>query len=355
MKRVKQLILVLAALTLAALVIVGCGTKTASEPKKEDPKPAATQPAKATYVGSETCKGCHAETAKNMAMTKHNDAFKPLSAFQTTKPLGEITVFDMDNKEKPTKATLDLSKIKVHGVMVDDYIIAEVPESAGFKNKIYRVAAVHKNGDKWDLTFAKEDDFDKDGKKDWGATGYTCGACHSPGLAVGAKDLGVSCESCHGPGSNHVTAEKKTPGSYAVNSNSCMTCHPSKPSKNATTGALTAANHYGTRNYFASAHADSKQLNDCLACHTTHKANANGKLLSKDNPADICMTCHSDKKYDPAKLMWKNPTDTNNHFTIDHSFGAIKLEDMGDDSKTKETEYTNPKLIELIKKKFKDL
>ena len=358
MKKVKQLVLTIVALALVGITIVGCSnTQQAAAPSapKEQSKPAETQVAKATYVGSDTCKSCHAETAKNFTMTKHVQAFRPLSDYPLTQPLGEITIFDQDNKDKPSSTKLDLSKAKVYGVMMNDYIIAEVPDNAGFKSKIYRVAKLEKKGDKYEIAPAKQDDIDKDGKKDWAAPGYTCGSCHSPGIVVGSKDLGISCESCHGPGSNHITAEKKK-GTMSVSQNVCLTCHPVEPSKDQNTGIYTAQNHYGTRNYFASAHYASKQLNDCLTCHTSHKANANGKLLAKDNPADICATCHAGKNYDPEKLMWKNPYDPYNHITKDHSFGAVKYEDLGDDPNTKNAiEIKNQKLIDIIKKTFPNL
>ncbi len=354
MKKVKHLILGVATLALAGAILVGCGSaKQASAPAEQPkPAPATTQPAKATYVGSDTCKSCHADTAKDFAMTKHVQAFKPISDFPTEKPLGEITVFDQSNTEKPTSTKIDLSKAKVYGVMMSDYIVAQVPKEAGFKEETYRIAKLEKKGDKYEVLAAKEDDFNKDGTKDWGAAAFTCGNCHAPGIAAGSKDLGISCESCHGPGSNHITADKKA-GTMNVTSSSCLTCHPTDPAKDAKTGVVTTQNHYGTRNFNTSAHSSNTQ--SCLTCHTTHKANAKGQLLSKDNPKDVCAKCHSDKNYDPDQIMWKNPSDANGHITKDHSFGAIKYEDLGDDKATKPLEVTNQKVLDLLKKAYPKL
>lgn len=134
-----------------------------------------------------------------------------------------------------------------------------------------------------------------------------------------------------------------------VSDKSCIACHQLEPAKDAQ-GNYTTQNHYGTRDYFASAHADANM--GCLTCHTTHNANTNGQLLKKDNPAEICNSCHAGKKYDPAQLMWKNPTDAHGHITADHSFGAMKLEDLGDDPATPAIEIKNTKFTDLIKQNF---
>ena len=145
------------------------------------------------------------------------------------------------------------------------------------------------------------------------------------------------------------------PTSAEPNSETCLKCHASNPTKDKATGTLLADNHHGTRNYFSSEHASSSQVNGCFACHGAHKANATGALLKADKPADVCLSCHADKKYDVEKMMWKNPTDERNHITADHSFGAMKYEDLGDDPATKPIEIKNPAMIDLVKKALPDL
>lgn len=353
MKRVKQIILGAASLVLAGAILVGCGnSQQAAVPTEPTPPAAEATAEKATYVGSATCKACHADTAKNFAMTKHVQAFKPLSDFPTSAPLGEITIFDQVNTEKAVSTKMDLSKAKVYGVMMNDYIVAEVPKEAGFKAQYYRVAKLEKNGDKYEVLAAKEADMDKDGKMDWGASEFTCGKCHAPGIEAGSKDLGISCESCHGPGSNHVPADEKK-GTMNVSSSSCLACHPTEPAKDAKTGIITTQNHYGTRNYYASAHSSNKK--GCLVCHTTHDANTNGLLLKKDEPKDVCVTCHSGENFDPEQMMWKNEVDAHGHLTKDHSFGAFMYKDLGDDPATKPIEIKNQQLLDVIKKSFPKL
>lgn len=350
----KPFIASIISLTFLTVLAMGCN-KTNETPTPQPTGPQLTGTPQVSYAGDDACKACHTETYDSVTHTKHHEAFKPLADFPLEKPLGEVTIFDTANKDKPTSTTLDLSKAKIYGVMVNDYIIAEIPESAGFKEKIYRIGAVHKTNDKWTVEPAKQADIDKDGKNDWTAESFTCGKCHAPGIEVGSPSLGISCESCHGPGGNHVSAtDKKGTMSSEVAKVSCNSCHESNPSKNAE-GTFIANNHYGTRNYFASKHNQSNQLNQCLTCHTPHKANASGATVPTDKPTDNCVKCHAGKNFDLDKLMWKNPTDERGHITRDHSFGAMKYEDLQDDPATKPIEIKNPTMIELIKNRLPEL
>jgi len=351
----KPFLISILSIALVTVLTMGCKTQTPSSPQPSGPQLTETAQ-KPAYVGDNTCIPCHTNQSDTISHTKHYDAFKPLADFPLDKPLSPITIFDAKNTEKPTSTTLDLSKAKVYGVMVNDYIIAEIPAEAGFKDKIYRVGALKKVNDKWAVESPKQYDIDKDGKNDWTAESFTCGKCHAPGIENASPNLGISCESCHGSGAAHVGAtDKKGTMSLETAKSSCLNCHKSDPAKDATTGNFTTTNHYGTRNFFASKHAQSSQLNQCLTCHTPHKANATGSILIADKPTDICVKCHAGKTFDLEKLMWKNPTDPQNHITKDHSFGAIKYEDLQDDPATKPVEIKNPTVIELIKKQLPKL
>lgn len=340
MKR-KHLILLLCFLGVVALAVVGCQKATPT------PSPTPTPIAQAQgYVGSEACKTCHQQVYDGFMKTKHMTAFKPLSDYNITDLPKQITVFDADTPDNPKSTTIDLSK--AYGVMMDDYIIAPVDATAGFKSETYRVASLKKEGDKYTVAAASTGDYNKDGTQDWGASNYTCGSCHSPGLGKSDKELSIGCESCHGPGSAHIAADNKA-GTMKVSQDACMECHPSTPTKNATSGVWEAANHYGTRNYFASKHAASKQTNNCLTCHDPHSVNKDGLTVIGDNPVkDNCSKCHPGNSFNLDTLMWKNATDAHGHVTHDHSFGAMPLDKYGDDKNTKPLEITNPDYVKLI-------
>jgi hypothetical protein len=327
---------------LVVLAVVGCQKEPTPAPTPTDQTPI---PTAANYVGSDTCKNCHKESHAGFTQSQHYNTFKPLSEYSIADLPKEITVFDTAAKENPKSTTIDLSTTS--GVMVDHYVVAQVPATAGFTGELYRVAAVHKEGDNWELEPARTGDFNNDGTEDWGAASYSCGNCHSPGLGVSDKESTIGCESCHGPGGSHITAEEKA-GTMKVSQDACMACHPSYPSKNAD-GVWEANNHYGTRNYFASKHAASDQTNNCLACHTPHKVNSSGKTVVGDNIVqDNCSKCHQGVNINLDSLMWVNPSDARDHFVKDHSFGAMPYEDYGDDKETKPLEITNPDLVTII-------
>jgi len=363
MQKYRSLILSVALLSIIALVAVGCGgsdqtpapegDKNANEkaPAQEEKAPA---PAEATYVGDDGCTSCHSEASKGFHGTQHAGALKPVTDFQLNGELPKVKLFDGGDAENKTPTEVDLATANIYGVMMDHYVLGEVP---GFKGTVYRVAALEKNGDKYDVVAAKSVDVDEDGTKDWqAAESSRCVTCHAPGVASSSPTLGISCESCHGPGSNHVAAgpgEKKGSFEVKASTETCLACHDSKPSKS-DDGTFTAQNHYGTRNWFASEHAKSSQLTGCMACHSTHKANAKGQLLPKDSAADVCATCHG-SDIDVEKLMWKNPTDPHHHIVKDHSFGAMTYEELGDDSETDATEITNPAYLEVIVDEYPDL
>ena len=55
-----------------------------------------------------------------------------------------------------------------------------------------------------------------------------------------------------------------------------------------------------------------------------------------------------------AKISYVG-SDANSHFTKDHSFGAVKYEDLGDNPATKPIKIKNQKVIDIIKKTFPKL
>ncbi len=101
-----------------------------------------------------------------------------------------------------------------------------------------------------------------------------------------------SCETCHGPGSQHVEFADNTttagfhtikfpPKLKASEANDiCLTCHEAKA-------------HF---HWKGSPH-DLKDVT-CISCHSIHQdmKKPNAKLLKKPKIADVCFSCHLEKK-----------------------------------------------------------
>ncbi|MZP28906.1 hypothetical protein GTO91_04180 [Heliobacterium undosum] len=321
--------------------------------------PAVAESKDKKYVGDQTCKECHSKQHQGFLKTSHAKAFKSLSDYPLVEPVESIEVINTILKDFPYSYRFDLKSDLIKGVMMDHYLIAEAPKEANFygsrNNPYFIVASLHPEAEgKWSLRPAIQGDFNSDGMTDWGAFSYTCIDCHSPGLKQNEPDLrsGISCESCHGPGADHVAAKEKK-GTISASSEACLNCHgEGKPQE--VNGKLVAQNHYGPRFFKASKHAQDETMQDCTVCHTAHRANAEGHLLKANSAEALCAKCHTDE-INLDEIMWKNPTDARGHFVRDHSFGAIRYDDLGDNPDTKPVEITNPDVIEKLKQAYPEL
>ncbi len=355
MNRLKTLVLYLLSLLMITL-LAACNTQTSTTPTPQAQLSSAaqTQNLADTYVGEQTCQYCHQKSGYDT--TKHTQSFKPLMSYKFDKTYGTVTVYDgAANNAKST--TVDLKKAL--GVEMDTYVVAEIPKEAGFAKQFYRVGRLVKNPDE---TYKIESPGLVKDTQNWSAGDYSCAKCHSPGMGgAGAPDFSVTCEACHGPGGAHVAAttnEQRKATMVLPDSNTCMKCHNSDPTKDTTSGtagAIITNNHYGTRNWTFSKHNTTGEINGCLTCHSVHSTNASGQALRKDNPNDICATCHAGKNYDVNTIMVENKTDPHGHITRDHSFTAIPESAMQVNPTTKNMEITNPAVLDTIKKVLPEL
>lgn len=352
MNRLKVIVLSLIILV-TAVSIAACNTQQPAPVPQNQPSSAA-QVTKVTtaYVGERTCQYCHQKM--NYDKTPHFQSFQPLTAYKLDKTYGLVTIYDGAAKNAKS-TTVDLSKAL--GVQMDTYVVAQIPQTAGFAKQFYRVGHLHQNPNG---TYKIENPGLVPGTQNWSAGDYSsCAQCHSPNLgAAGTPDNTMTCEACHGPGSAHVAAttnEQKKATMVLPDSNTCLKCHNSNPTKDAKTGAIITTNHYGTRDYTFSKHNTTGQINGCLTCHIYHGPDANGGLLKQVNPNDICVTCHAEKNYDVKTIMWNNKSDPYGHLTADHSFTAIPESATKVNPTTKNVEITDPAVLETVKKVLPDL
>jgi DmsE family decaheme c-type cytochrome len=102
----------------------------------------------------------------------------------------------------------------------------------------------------------------------------------------------VGCESCHGPGSEHVAAggEKSDPRFSTIRNFSKMT------PEDATAVCRTC--HQAGEQFYWDQSAHARNNIRCQNCHSIHSAKSQGeaKLLVKEKTADLCISCHQDKR-----------------------------------------------------------
>ena len=179
----------------------------------------------AHYVGSQSCKKCHAEIYEHWQKTpmanvvrdprEHPDAIIP---DLSTNTIAKFT------KEQVALVYGSIWKQRYFTRVGDDYF----PEPAQWDvtKHVWRPYFVA-NGADWWVPFYPPDNMQR-------PTGTTCDGCHSVDYNIHTKQVAewnVGCEKCHGPGSEH--AEHPTRGNilnparmdYVQASDTCIQCH----------------------------------------------------------------------------------------------------------------------------------
>jgi len=181
--------------------------------------------ASAHYVGSQSCKQCHAQIYERWRKTpmanvvrdprEHPDAIIPDLA---TNSVAKFT------KEQVALVYGSLWKQRYFTKRGDDYF----PEPAQWDvtHRLWRPYFVAKGTDWWE-PFYPPDNMQR-------PTGPTCDGCHSVDYNIHTKQVAewnVGCEKCHGPGSEHIEHPSRgnilNPArlNYVAASDSCIQCH----------------------------------------------------------------------------------------------------------------------------------
>jgi predicted CXXCH cytochrome family protein len=295
---------------------------------------AQTSIAKPHYVGSESCKGCHAKAYAGWKKTRMANVVRDprehpeavLADFTHADPLVTFELKDV--------AFVYGSKWKQRFFIKrgDDYYVEPAQWDVAKKRWLpYHVEA----GTDWWVPFYGATNFER-------PTGPLCDGCHSVNYNIATRQVtewNVGCEKCHGPGSAHVAHPTRqnivNPGrlDYVRGNDTCIQCHSQGRTLAETfdgkycdwpvgfTAGDRLADYWrleelkpGTTNFFQyadmTAHKNRMQGNDfiqstmyhrelrCFDCHEVHSAANPANLKAVGNA--LCLGCHT--KENPAGL-----------------------------------------------------
>ena len=195
--------------------------------------PAMAADSKKEFVGSETCRKCHAEEFKSWKTTFHSKIVQPKKG-GILKDV--VAKWATDGKNPgPTTGNVTGAAFKlddVHYVVGSRWkqrFLVKDPQTGGmqFLNKQF-----NRLTGEWE---------NYGNKNDWDSN---CGTCHTTGYRILSYDekagktvkneyseMGVGCEACHGPGAKHVKSKAKkdifNPANVDIKAQSkvCGYCH----------------------------------------------------------------------------------------------------------------------------------
>ncbi|MGI8772622.1 MAG: cytochrome c3 family protein [Acidobacteriaceae bacterium] len=289
---------------------------------------------KAHFIGSESCRKCHAATYDGWKQTRM------ARVVQDPKLHPEAVLGDFSHPD-PSR-TFDLSQVGfVYGSRWkqryfarrgDDYYV--LPAQWDILNHRWLPYHVEPGADWW-APFYPVSNLER-------PTGPTCDGCHSVNYNLQTKQVtewNVGCEKCHGPGSAHVehptAANIVNPDKldYVRANDICMQCHSQgRPLTVPTEGKYVdwpvgflpgqrladvwnlETSRLGTKDFYywqdATAHKNRMQGNDfvqsvmyhrelrCFNCHQVHSNRNPSNLIATGNA--LCLGCHT--KDNPSGL-----------------------------------------------------
>jgi predicted CXXCH cytochrome family protein len=309
-----------------ASIIVLTAVLLAAGTSAQEPKP--------HFVGSESCKRCHATEYDNWKKTRMANVVRdpkehPESVLGDFEHEDPVRTFGLDEVAFVYGSRWKQRYFTKRG---DDYF--PLPAQWDVKKRRWLPYHVEAGADWW-VPFYGPTNFDR-------PTGPTCDGCHSVNYNTETKQVtewNVGCEKCHGPGSAH--AEHPTRKNivnpetldYVRGNDTCMQCHSQgRPLSDPIAGkhydwpvgflpGERLANYWrleeikpGTANFYQypdlTAHKNRMQGNDfvqsnmyhrelrCFDCHQVHSDTNASNLILPGNA--LCLSCHT--KQNPAGL-----------------------------------------------------
>ena len=236
-----------------------------------------------TYVGVDTCKGCHPDIYAPFSLTGHSHILN-----------------------------------KITGAMAPDYPYSDVPNPP--PGDSWSDIGFVIGGYGWKASFIGLDGYLKTGAQaqyvlgsgNWQeyhtgqVTPYDCGRCHTTGYDPAGNQDGVAgligtweedsvqCEACHGPGGAHVLAPSPATINVGIDPNDgCNVCHAA-----GTPGVIEAGDGFIRSENQADEIAQSPHsIIDCTACHDPHRSAVYSDPTYNPDKGIVtsCATCHPDE------------------------------------------------------------
>ena len=263
--------------TAAGLIFLAAALFSASAqqtpPQPAEAKPAANVPA--TFVGSDTCQGCHEDIFNAFQKNPHHLVETDKKYRYDTKACESchgpgskhaesMSAADIRNPAKISPAATDKVCLSCH--LNQPTHIGRI-ESSHAKNNVSCVSchSIHKNGPNG-LVARKPPDINQQ-----------CSTCHANVWASFQRTYrhrlpegAMSCVDCHNP---HGTFLPRSIQTIDANERGCFRCHGDK------------------RGPFTYEHAPVR-LEGCTACHEPH-GSANPRMLTRAQVRFVCLECHS--------------------------------------------------------------
>lgn len=299
----------------AALLVVGLALGARAE--AEAPKVPG-----ATYVGSDTCKGCHEDQAKKMEHTLHGKLLGTQLSRGDLQPRGCEACHGPGSKhledqanpannlrfgKKSPLAAVDQNAVCLQCHSKGKQILWQGSPHESRDVTCVTCHSVHAGTEKRLLKIVKPDQYDSRGQVLDKVQYDLCGQCHQVRvmqfqrsshmpLAARGEAGALTCTSCHNP---HGSVTEKLIAAPSVNQ-ICWTCHANK------------------RGPFLWEHPP--VLENCLNCHQAHGSNFSSLL--RLTPPRICQQCHTQSGHDnspytpPTSMRAYNRGCVNCHFNI---------------------------------------
>lgn len=267
----------------------------------EAAKPIETGPFGASYVGSQTCGGCHAEIFEQFSTSGHARALTPISEGQPPQfPFTKLTQPPEGYTWNDILYVIGGYKWKARFVNQQGYVITDAPGKSG--NSEY--------GNQWNFANLL---LGKDAA--WvpynaGVENmpFDCGSCHTvgyrptgnqndlPGLIGTWAEEGIGCERCHGPGSLHASNPTGVAMKIERDGELCGECHRRDQIEVVEAGDGFIEHHEQYEELYQSKHI----VLDCVICHNPHQGVEQLRQADLQTTRTTCEACHFKYARPPA-------------------------------------------------------